>query len=109
MSSLCICLKKLKADIEETTNKAFETADRNSDITKLQGDLSTAKDIIKALRATCASLHDTIVHQDTSSRREHFLFEKIPKIEGIEWKPPKRIILSFAMSINTCKAVCEQV
>ncbi len=66
--------------------KTDETADGNSDdIVKLQGDLSTANNTIKALQATCASLHDNIKHQDTYSRRDNLLFEKVPEIEGEVW------------------------
>ncbi len=36
------------AEVKETANKAYETADSNSDdIVKLQGDLSTANNTIK--------------------------------------------------------------
>ncbi len=38
--------------------------------------------LLKALQATFASPHDNIIHQDTYSKRDNLLFEKVPEIEG---------------------------
>ncbi len=70
-------LKELKSEIDEikkTANAAYDNSENNTEeIDKLKGQLFSADDSIKTLQATCSSLHDYIVQQDTYFHRDNLL------------------------------------
>ena len=73
-------LKEEVKEIKQVADCALEHTENNAEeLSRLNNELKTAHEAIATLKTCCTNLNDSIIQQDTYSRRDNLLFECVPE------------------------------